>query len=245
MSTIIFRWVAETEYFFMIWRRIICVIINISDSCLGYFRLGKLKAGKARFIYMYTMMQAWSMVSIGIVAAMAGFWFGRSRNWNLEETQTVKAGSSRAIPVGKSIGSPAAGTVSAFYEGSCQGAVIHSKQEALYAPASGKIIKVYPLGHAFILRTDLGAELLLQVGKPEDELLGCYYRPRVVQNEIVNKGKLLLEFDKEGLEAAGVDTSVYIGVNGMEAAGEITVTETEQVKVGETVLWLRDCAVEL
>ncbi len=215
---------------------------------------------------MYTMMQVWSMVSIGVVAGMAGFWFGRSRNWVLEEahagteeyvaeTERVKENgmpvwtgksrnAERKVPMGKSIGSPATGTVSVVYEGNWQGAAIHSSQGALYAPASGKITKVYPLGHGFILRTDLGTELVLQAGKPEDELLGSYYRPRVVRNEIVNKGKLLLEFDKEGLEAEGVDTSVYIGVNGLDTMGDVTVTDAQRIRAGETLLWVRDYMAE-
>lgn len=150
----------------------------------------------------------------------------------------------RRVALGKSIGSPASGTVSAVTEGSSQGVLIHSNQGALYAPASGKITKVYPLGHGFVLRTDLGTELFMQAGKPEDELLGSYYRPRVVRNEFVNKGKLLLEFDKEGLEAEGVDTSVYMGVNGLDTVGGVTVTDAERIRVGETVLWVRDYTVE-
>lgn len=216
---------------------------------------------------MYTMMQIWSTVSIGIVAAMAGFWFGRSRRWLLEEAQagaeeyapeTVKGretdaqvhsgrarNAGRKAPSGKGIGSPATGTVNAVYEGNYQGAVIHSNQGMLYAPASGKITKVYPLGHGFVMKTDLGTELFMQAGKPEDELLGGYYRPRVVRNEIVNKGKLLLEFDKEGLEAEGVDTSVYIGVNGPDTISDVTVTDAERIKAGETLLWVREYGAEV
>lgn len=211
---------------------------------------------------MNMIMQVWSTVSIGVVAAMAGFWFGRSRTWIVEEAQaggeeysleTVKGRETdilsqpgraknvgRRLPLGMGIGSPATGMVSAVQEGKCQGAVIRSKQGALYAPASGKITKVYPLGHGFVMKTDLGTELFMQAGKPEDELLGSYYRPRVVRNEIVNKGKLLLEFDKEGLEAEGVDTSVYIGVNGPDTVSEVTVTDAERIKVGEPLLWVRE-----
>ena len=71
-------------------------------------------------------------------------------------------------------------------------------------------------------------------------MFSMYYRPRIVQNEIVNKGKLLLEFDLEGLEAENVDASVSISVEAAQDSREILVTGQKYVRVGEEVLWVRD-----
>lgn len=162
---------------------------------------------------------------------------------DLEEPYTRqrrRKGAERVIPTGKAIGSPCSGEVSFFYEGSRRGAVIEPSQGLLYAPASGKITRLYPMGNAFLLSTDFGIELLLKVGSKRDELLSMYYRPRIVQNEIVNKGKLLLEFDLEGLKAQGAEVSVSVTVEAADDYRDILVTEKENVRVGETVLWVRD-----
>ena len=114
------------------------------------------------------------------------------------------------------------------------------EQGQLYAPAAGKIIRLYPLGNRMLLRTDSGVELLLQVGGNLDELCGSYFRPRVMQNEIVNKGKLLLEYDREGLLSEGADTGVSISVESADKLQDITVTGKERIKAGEELLWVRE-----
>ena len=146
----------------------------------------------------------------------------------------------KVIPRGWAIGSPCAGEVSFFYEGSRRGAVIQAQKGMVYAPASGKITKLYPMGNAFLLCAEFGVELLIKVGSCRDEMFSMYYRPRIVQNEIVNKGKLLLEFDLEGLEAENVDASVSISVEAAQDSREILVTGQKYVRVGEEVLWVRD-----
>ena len=146
----------------------------------------------------------------------------------------------KRIPLGWAIGSPVAGDVSLFYEGSRRGALILSDQGRMYAPASGKITKLYPMGNRMMLRTDAGVELLLQVGGQVDELCGSCFRPRVVQNEIVNKGKLLLEYDTEGLLREGADVGVSISVETADSLQNITVTGKKRVKAGEELLWIRE-----
>lgn len=146
----------------------------------------------------------------------------------------------KKIPLGWAIGSPVSGMVSTFYEGSRRGALLLPDQGRVYAPASGKIIRLYPMGNRILLRADSGVELLIQVGGEPDELCGMYFRPRVVQNEIVSKGKLLLEYDRERLAAEGADTKVSISVEEADNLRDITVTGAESVKAGEELLWVRE-----
>lgn len=203
---------------------------------------------------MNILIPMWTSVMTMLVAAYTGFWLGRSSNAVYaeqgEETERAEKAEKKEkenkkhgktavrTPRGKEVASPAAGSVGSFYEGMLQGAVIQSTQGKLYAPASGKIIKVYPMGCAFLLRTDYGVELLLQAGKPQDELLEEYYRPRVVRNEVVSKGKLLLEYDRDALLAKGVDTSIYVSVNAPAMNNQVTLTQADTVRVGEQLLWV-------
>ncbi len=196
----------------------------------------------------------------------AGFWLGKTdRKWTENaETAEKESGSlseadqrknlwqehrdqvqerlpsgAKRVMLGRAIGSPVTGEVSYFTEGTRRGALIHSTQGRLYAPASGKITRLYPTGNRMLLRTEYGIELLIQAGIETNELEGLYYRPRVVQNEIVSKGKLLLEYDPDGIQQEGYDPSVLMSVEDAENYRDITVSDVSQVKNGEDIMWVR------
>ncbi len=139
-----------------------------------------------------------------------------------------------------SVGSPVSGLVSSYREGDRPGVVIYPGEDRLYAPAGGKITRLFPMGNAFLFQTEFGAELLVQVGDVRDDLLGRYFRPRIVQNEIVSKGKLLLEFDRRGLEAEGVSAAVTVSVESRAHGSSVAVTATEKVRAGEEILRVRE-----
>lgn len=203
--------------------------------------------------------------TIVILALMGGFWIGRSVKWMMADTESrlengeetkeqeeserlgvEEAGfrklknNARRIPLGWEIGSPVTGTVQSISDGARKGALLQPEKGMLYAPAAGKIIRLYPMGNAMLLRTDYGVELLLRVGEAGEELHSVYYRSGVVQNEIVTKGKLLLEFDMEGMHAEGIDTAVSVMVESAHIYRDITVTQKSRVKVGEELLWVRE-----
>ncbi len=121
------------------------------------------------------------------------------------------------------------------------GVLIEPAVGKLYAPAAGKIIRLYPMGNAMVLRTDVGWELMIKIGQNNDEMNSMYYRSRVVKNEIVSKGKLLVEFDTEGLQKEGVDARVRIGIVNYREA-EIAVCGRGAVKVGEELMRVKHLA---
>ena len=142
----------------------------------------------------------------------------------------------KRISLGWTVGSPVAGEVCYLREGTGRGARIVPEQGMVYAPAAGKIPKLYPTGNAMRLRTDYGIELLIQAGIDTEELEGRYYRSRIVQNEVVNKGKLLLEFDIDGIKEEGYDPSVVITVVEAKDYGDVIVCDTPRVKAGEDLM---------
>lgn len=144
----------------------------------------------------------------------------------------------KKIPLGWAVGSPVSGTVSYFHEGTKRGAMITPEQGVLYAPVAGKITRLYPTGNAMRLRTDYGIELLIQAGVDTGELEGRYYRARVVKNEVVNKGKPLLEFDVEGIRSEGYDPSVMMSVEDAQDYQNVTVCDAPRVKAGENLMWV-------
>lgn len=139
-----------------------------------------------------------------------------------------------------SVGSPVSGIVTAQGEGEHPTVVIETDCDRVYAPAGGKITRLYPMGNAFRLLTEFGTELYIRIGNGDDELLGRYYRPRILQNEIVGKGKVLVEFDRAGLEAEGVACQVSVCVEGCRYGGSVKETAGERVRLGEEIFQVRE-----
>ena len=199
-------------------------------------------------------IDVWMVAMIVGMALFLGIWIGRSTERMARETelQAAEAMAGHAVDgeeehnSGKhrpgesapadAIGSPAAGEVQPFHEGRRSGVCIKPQQGRIYAPVSGKVKKLYPMGNAMMILSDKGEEIVIRVCDGVDEIFSMYFRSRVVQNEMINKGKLLLEFDKEGLEAAGVEVKVTVSVEDREGR-LFAMTGSSPVKAGEALLW--------
>ena len=202
----------------------------------------------------------WITAGIAIAALFFGFGIGRSVSRMTAETEAQLAETQNCSVTGKngraarsrSVGrnnvgrqpaewvifSPVSGEVTYFYENNkCRVSII-PEQEQLYAPVSGRVKKLYPMGNAMLISADLGVELVMSVAKGADELCNGYFRPRVVQNEVISKGKLLLAFDRAGLEKEEADVTVDIIVEQVWKDKSIVVTQCGRVKTGDALLWV-------
>lgn len=160
------------------------------------------------------------------------------RPWESGRVRAHKRGGRRSEEEGKtwSLGSPVPGELFLREDEEQIRVVIQPDQDRLYAPADGKITRLFPMGNAFLFTTEFGLELYIQVGEADDELLGRYYRPRVIQNEVVPKGKLLLEFDRQGLWAEGASSEVSLCVENCFYGSDVRATGAEWVAPGEEIL---------
>lgn len=187
---------------------------------------------------MEVTMNVFAMAGMVILAVVVGYFWGKYNSYQEGDEAEAKAGvSGRRIVSGKSIFSPVAGRVASLCEEEGKGVSIEPEQGQVYAPISGKITKLYPMGNAMCLQSmEQGdtVELMIRVGKEQPDELCCeYFCPRIVQNEIVAKGKLLLIFDKERLLDAGEDISVYVTQKKGLGERDVAVGQKETVKVGE------------
>ena len=162
----------------------------------------------------------------------------RGTGGNIRPLRRSRRSRNMQIPEGQkwSVGSPVKGWITSCRDGEHPTVVIQPESDRLYAPTAGKIVKLYPMGNAFLFRTEFGTEINLQVGNVGDDLLGRYFRPRVLQNEIVSKGKLLLEFDSPGLVAEGVSPAVTVTVENHSYGTNVRMTAQQQIRVGEEIL---------
>lgn len=91
-----------------------------------------------------------------------------------------------------------------------KGAAVIPRSGKICAPADGKIISVFPTGHAVCMVDENGAELLIHIGIDTVKLEGKYFTAHVKENDTVKKGDLLVEFDRNAVEAEGYDPTVAV-----------------------------------
>ena len=201
------------------------------------------------------MIPLWYGLLMGFATAYLGFWYGRSRNWELlgtkeelgatepEKTETKgnaprDVGTRRIRPNVKYLASPAGGRLEPIPKEAGVGVKIETTESKLYSPSAGRVLSIAPRGNAFLIMTDWGSEVEVRACGSEDDLLDRYFRPRVIRGEIIRRGKLLLEYDREKLSRECDDTAVYLMAKGEEAM-ELEPVEASQVKMGEALFWVK------
>lgn len=204
-------------------------------------------------------MQMYAVVATGVLGLLIGFWSGRSIRWNMEETEEEAVnrqeerritGNRQLVMEGTAIGSPVNGEIRKISQDTLQDTTEEAEDDntkcitilpsdgRVYAPTAGKVLKLYPMGNRIRFRTDSGVELLLNICRDKEELHSAYYRCNVLPNEIVRKGKLLVEFDQEGLAREGVDTAVTVEMCQTPERGRIVRTWKDYIRAGEELLWV-------
>ncbi|MBE0335512.1 beta-glucoside-specific PTS transporter subunit IIABC [Paenibacillus sp. 23TSA30-6] len=94
-------------------------------------------------------------------------------------------------------------------------AIIPSVGQAV-SPVNGTIGTILKSGHAVIILSESGAEMLIHIGINTVQLKGQYFTPRVKAGDQVRKGDLLIDFDLEKIKEAGYNpiTPVIISNSG-------------------------------
>ena len=86
-------------------------------------------------------------------------------------------------------------------------AVIPSEGK-VYAPTDGTVLSVFDTRHAVCFQSSCGTEILIHIGVDTVNLKGKYFTAHVKDGDIVKKGQLMIEFDREQIEKAGYDTVI-------------------------------------
>ncbi|MEK3872014.1 MULTISPECIES: beta-glucoside-specific PTS transporter subunit IIABC [unclassified Paenibacillus] len=120
-----------------------------------------------------------------------------------------------------------------------EGLAIIADQHQIVAPADGKLT-VYRTNHAVGIETDVGVELLIHVGIDTVKLKGKHFKSFRKTGDVVKKGDILLEFDKEAIEAEGYNSAVVIIVtNPNNYASVQTVFNKPYVGQEDVILTLK------
>lgn len=150
------------------------------------------------------------------------------KDTSLEENQKVEEVEEVTERTGEQLRSPIVGEVvnlsevndPVFSSGVMgKGIAVKPSKGIVYAPADAEIAIAFPTGHAYGLKTDKGAEILIHVGIDTVSLNGEGFEAKVAQGDRVKAGDIIGTFDSETIAANGLDdTTMVIITNTMDYA---------------------------
>ncbi|MVX58868.1 PTS beta-glucoside transporter subunit IIBCA [Streptococcus danieliae] len=119
------------------------------------------------------------------------------------------------------------------------GIAIKPSQGVVYAPADATVTVAFETGHAYGLKTDKGAELLIHVGIDTVSMAGKGFEQKVQSGAKVKAGDVLGTFDAAAIAEAGLeDTTMFIVTNTAEYEQVAPVAAGQTVQKGSKVLSL-------
>lgn len=107
----------------------------------------------------------------------------------------------------------------------------------LYSPIDGKIETIFHTKHAVFIKTPIGAEVLIHVGKDTVSLSGEHFTAHVESGDEVKQGQLILEFDMAAIKSKGYELITPITISN-SAEFNIEKTLTTDVHTGDTIIKL-------
>lgn len=117
-----------------------------------------------------------------------------------------------------------------------QGAAVRPETGEVYAPADGVITTLFPTLHAIGMETDEGVELLIHIGLDTVQLEGRGFEAVISQGDRVQKGQLLVKFDKAAIEAEGFLTETPVIVVNTDDYLEVAESMKENVNPGDCLI---------
>lgn len=162
----------------------------------------------------------------------------------LEEVVAEDIASAESAPVAlqaETIAAPLKGEVVAlenvndpvFSSGAMgKGAAIKPSGNQVVAPFDGEVQIAFPTGHAYGLKSDKGAEVLIHIGIDTVSLDGKGFDAKVQANQRVKKGDVLATFDSSVITGAGLDDTTMVIVTNTADFEDVSSVATGSVAEG-------------
>lgn len=109
----------------------------------------------------------------------------------------------------------------------------------VYAPADGRMTTVFPAKHAYGITTTDGIEILVHIGLDTVELDGKYFTSYVKQEQTVQTGDLIAEFDLDRLKDEGYPIYTPVIVTNSNDYEEVKELKGGQLDQGEPLLIIK------
>ena len=113
-----------------------------------------------------------------------------------------------------------------------KGAAIKPSGNQVVAPFDGEVQIAFPTGHAYGLKSDKGAEVLIHIGIDTVSLDGKGFDAKVQANQRVKKGDVLATFDSSVITEAGLDDTTMVIVTNTADFEDVSSVATGSVVEG-------------
>lgn len=120
-----------------------------------------------------------------------------------------------------------------------KGVAIVPSDGKLYAPSDGEILMVCDTFHAFSMRTEYGAEVLVHIGLDTVKLKGEGFTFYVKAGDKVKEGQLIAKVHLRKLKWEGYDMVTPMVVCNWDSFEELHMISGNNVKPGDAVLTLK------
>ena len=117
-----------------------------------------------------------------------------------------------------------------------QGIAVKPSQGVVYAPADAEVSIAFATGHAYGLKTENGAEILIHVGIDTVSMDGEGFDKKVAQGDKVKAGDVLGTFDSAKIAAAGLDDTTMVIVTNTADYASVTPVASGSVVKGDAVI---------
>lgn len=117
-----------------------------------------------------------------------------------------------------------------------KGAAILPEEGRVYAPVDGTVTALFPTLHAIGIVSDEGAEVLIHIGLNTVQLDGRGFEAMVSQGDRVEKGQLMISFDREMMEAEGFCLETPVIITNSAAYLDIVEEKREHTEAEERLL---------
>lgn len=120
-----------------------------------------------------------------------------------------------------------------------QGIAIKPNGSTVYSPVDGTVQTVFETGHAYGLKSDTGAEVLIHIGIDTVSLKGKGFAKKVIANQKVKKGDILGTFNSAIITKSGLDDTTIVTVTNTTDYSEITPSSKGKITEGVSLLTIK------
>ena len=117
-----------------------------------------------------------------------------------------------------------------------QGIAVKPSGDTVYSPVDGTVQIAFETGHAYGLKSDDGAEVLIHIGIDTVSMEGKGFTKKVSANQKVKKGDVLGTFDRKAIADAGLDDTTMIIITNTADYSEVTPVADGSVREGDNLL---------
>ena len=117
-----------------------------------------------------------------------------------------------------------------------KGLAVKPDSNTIYSPVNGTVQIAFETGHAYGLKSDKGAEILMHIGIDTVSMDGKGFTKTVKANQKVKQGDILGTFDSKEIAKANLDDTTMIIMTNTASYSEIIPVVEGHINVGDKLI---------